>query len=409
LALATIALGVIVPSAWAWTVTLDAQPKLKRTHSWKIEKSAGVSTLTLKKGETATVSYSVTVSPAAAPVDSDWSVSGNMEMSEDPDVRINSVIHRIEPLGDYDNSELILASQECMPVTFPVELGIEGLKCTYSAALPNADSRNTWMRATTTVQQESGPVNGFRNHRTAFDFSTATVDHVDECVDVTDSMAGALGTVCAADAPKTFTYSTTVGPFNDCGSKTVNNTAHFKTNDSGTMGSATDSISVTVTGCEPPKPKCPLPSLVWKFVSIIGPTHVKPLLPISLGTAGGSKTSTVTTPLGAAMVLGAELYSSNVVALLKVELLAAKLNAATGRDVSSIAAAMAEADAFLAAKDTNSYLSYSEKAKAKSLTVTLEAFNNKCFNFNHDWCKKHWEKPDHDWHKWNWKKHDWDD
>jgi hypothetical protein len=229
-------------SASAWTVTLDAQPSLKRTHSWKIEKKASKSSLTLKKGESATVGYSVTVSQVGAPVDSDWSVSGTLEMSEDPDITINSVVFRIEP-------ELIVASQSCMPVTFPVELGIEGLKCTYSAPLPDAGPRTTWMRAT----RGDG---GFRNARAAIDFSTATVNEVDECVTVTDSMAGALGTVCAADAPKTFTYTRTIGPFSECGSKTVNNTAVYKGVDSAASGSASASVAVTVTCPPPPPPPC---------------------------------------------------------------------------------------------------------------------------------------------------------
>jgi hypothetical protein len=408
LALATVALGVIVPSAWAWTVTMTAEPALKRTHSWKIEKSASVSSLTLKKGQSATVSYSVTVSPAAAPVDSDFSVSGTMEMTEDADITVNSVVFRVLP--EVENSPAIPATHSCTPMAFPVDLGLQGLTCTYSASLPDDSPRRGFMRANAV---EDDGTTGSRTVTVPFDFADATVNSVDECVNVTDSMAGNLGTVCAADAPKTFTYSTTVGPYNDCGSKTVNNTASYKTNDSGTTGSATDSIAVTVTDCEPPKPKCPLPSLVWKFVSIIGPNHVKALLPVTLGTTGGSKSVVVTSTYQALVILGAEWYSSNLVSHLKTELLAAKLNAAAGRDVSSIASAMAAADAFLATHDTYSYLSTSQKTYVKSLTVLLEKYNNKCIpdfgDGDHDWCKRHWDKPDHDWGHWNWKRFDWDD
>jgi hypothetical protein len=411
-ALVIVAVGAIAPAARAWTVTMTAQPALKRTHSWKIEKSAGVSSLTLKKGQSATVSYSVTVSPAAAPVDSDFSVSGTMEMTEDANITVNSVVFRVLP--EVENSPAISATHSCTPMSFPVDLGLQGLQCTYSASLPDTADRRGFMRAT--AVEDNGDT-GSRTVLVPFSFDDATVNHVDECVDVTDSMAGNLGTVCAADAPKTFTYSTTIGPFNDCGSKTVTNTASYKTNDSGSMGSASDSIAVTVTDCEPPKPKCPLPSLVWKFLGIVGPSHIKELLPISLGNPGGSKTVVVTSTLQSLMILGAEWYSSNVVAHLQTELLAAKLNKATGRDTSSIAGAMAAADAFLASKSTSSSLSYSEKSYAKSLTEQLEKYNNKCIpdkdhdhdHGDHDWCKKHWDKPDHDWHKWNWKKHDWDD
>jgi hypothetical protein len=254
---------------------------------------------------------------------------------------------------------------------------------------------------------------GFRNAFAPIDFAAATVNHVDECVDVTDSMAGALGTVCAPDAPKTFTYSTTVGPFDTCGSKTVDNVASYTTNDSGATGSASASIAVTVTDCEPPKPKCPLPSLVWKFVGVVGPSHVKGLLPITLGTPGGAKSVVVTSTLHALTILGAEWYSTNVVSHLATEVLAAKLNAAAGRDVSSIASPLAAADAFLASFNAYSSLTLAQKAHAKALTAALEAYNNKCIpdvgDGDHDWCKRHWSKPGHDWGNWNWKRFDWDD
>ena len=229
---------------------------------------------------------------------------------------------------------------------------------------------------------------------------------------MTDSTAGALGTVCAADAPKTFTYSKTIGPYSECGSKTVENTASFVGKDTGATASASASVAVTVT-CAPPKPKCPLPSLVWKLVSIVGPNHVKALLPVTLGTPGGSKSVVVTSTLQTMTILGAEWYSSNVVSHLATELVAAKLNAASGRDVSSIAGAMALADAFLATHNAYSWLSTAEKAHAKALTVALEAYNNRCIpdvgHGDHDWCKRHWDKPGHDWQNWNWKKFDWDD
>jgi hypothetical protein len=40
-------------------------------------------------------------------------------------------------------------------------------------------------------------------------------------------MAGALGTVCVGDGPKTFTYTRTIGGFTDCGEHTVSNTASY--------------------------------------------------------------------------------------------------------------------------------------------------------------------------------------
>jgi hypothetical protein len=367
-ALAAIVAGVVaVPSAWAWSVDLTANPALKRTHTWKIEKSVSQSAITLKAGESATVTYAVKVSEAAAPTDSDFSVSGTMTMTEDPNITVGSVIFRIEP-------ELIVASYSCMPTTFPVELGIEGLECVYSSPLPDAGPRTTWMRAT----QVNGNV---RNARADIDFSTATVNEVDECVNVTDSMAGALGTVCAADAPKTFTYSTTIGPYgaDKCGEHTVNNTASFLTNDTGASGSSSAGVKVTVV-CEPPKNGCTRTPGYWKNHAGFKKQAdvVTPKLPIWLGTAGGAKSVNVTTAAQAVDLLNRANDSSNGINKLYSHLLAAKLNAAANADTSSVDATIAAADAFLANHNSASWagLSGAQQAQVLAWKDKLDSYNN---------------------------------
>ena len=60
-----------------------------------------------------------------------------------------------------------------------------------------------------------------------FDFTNATIDHVDESVTVTDTLAARSAALNALDGPKTFTYTKTIGPYTtaQCGNRTVNNTA----------------------------------------------------------------------------------------------------------------------------------------------------------------------------------------
>ena len=388
-------------SALAWSVDMTAVPKVKRTYAWKVEKTVSHPVLTLEAGKTADVTYSVTATPTGS-VDSDWSVSGRVTMSEDPKITVATLRVLIEP-------EETPAAVECVPAPFPVELASEGLVCDFTASLPDGSGpRSAWMRAT----QSNGNI---RNARASFDFDDPVVDRVDETVTVTDTMGGTLGTLDAADGARTFTYTRTIGPFTtaQCGSQTVNNTATYTTSDSATTGSASAGVDVTVT-CPPPNPKCQLPSLVWGFVALVGPTQFKTLLPVSLGTAGGAKTVNVATPLQAVFVLGQELLTTNGVSLLQTELLAARLNQKTGRDVSSIAATMAAADAFLAANSSSSWYSLSSatKAQVNGWIATLEAYNNTCIpdkgDGHHDYCKKHWSKPGHDWGKWKWHKWDWD-
>jgi hypothetical protein len=397
-------------SALAWTVEVTAVPKLKRTYAWKIEKSVDTPSLTLEAGTTADVTYTVTATPTGS-VDSGWSVAGKVTMNPDAKIDVAALRVLIEP-------ELTPATVDCLPAPFPVNLGASGLACDFSAPLADASGpRNAWMRAT----QVNGNV---RNARAAFDFTAPQVDEVDESVTVTDSTAGTLGTVAAADGAKTFTYTRTIGPFAtaECGETTVDNTAVYTTVDSGRTGSAGAAVAVTVT-CPPPPPppppatpKCALPSLVWGWAALVGSSHVKPLLPLSLGTPGGARTVAVTGPLQTIAILAKELTTTNGVDLLATELLAAKLNAASGRDVSAIASTMAAADAFLATTSTSSWSGQSSAARAqvKSWTATLEAYNNRCVpesggGDGHSSCKKHWDKPGHDWNRWNWKKYDWDE
>ena len=356
-------------SALAWTVEMTAVPKLKRTYAWKIEKSVSQPALTLKTGETADVTYSVTATPTGS-VDSDWSVSGRVTMSSDPVININTVEVFVLP-------EDFVASVACVPV--PPSTIESGMTCDYSSPLPDAAAgRIAQLRA----QQVNGNRRGIR---LPFDFADAVVNQVDETVTVTDSMTGALGTLNAADGAKTFTYTKTIGPFTaaECGQKTVDNTAVYTAGDSGATASASAAVSVTIT-CPPPPPppapKCALPSLVWGFVALAGPTQFKTLLPVSLGTAGGAKSVNVTSVNQALMVFAQELLTTNGVSLLQTELLAAKLNAATGRDVSAIAATMAAAEAFLATNASSSWysLSSSTKNQVNGWMNALETYNNQC-------------------------------
>src|SRR5690606_14711477 len=98
------------------------------------------------------------------------------------------------------------------------------------------------------------------------DFSSATVTEVDECIDVSDTLYGALGTVCADEAPKTYQYSLMVGAHPDadvvlvCGDNTVDNVADFITNDTGATGDDDWSIDVNVSCPD----ACTLTQGYWK-------------------------------------------------------------------------------------------------------------------------------------------------
>ncbi|NPV08135.1 MAG: hypothetical protein HPY83_09255 [Anaerolineae bacterium] len=250
-------------------VTKDADTSLTRTWEWDIEKTGDQTELTLSVGQQFPVNYTVTVS--AIFEDTDHAVSGNIWVYNPAPMAatINDVSDVISP--DID------ATVDC-GVTFPYSLAAgDTLQCTYEADLPDAEARTN--TATATLQNFAYDSEGIGtpSGTTDFsgtadvDFSDATVTEIDECIDVSDSIYGDLGTVCAADLDEEtydfeLKYSLYVGPYDVCGQYEFTNCADFVTNDTGTTGQACHTVTVDVP-CE----GCTLTPGYWKTHSEFGP------------------------------------------------------------------------------------------------------------------------------------------
>jgi len=252
------------------TVTKDAATGLTRKYTWGIDKSStDPADLTLKPGESFLYHYSVTVD-VTGHTDSAFGATGNIHVHNPAPMsaEINSVSDAI--------SGGITATVDCGSVTFPYTLAAGGtLDCTYSADLPdNAVRTNT---ATATLQNydydfADPPAKGGTTDFTgtaSVDPSKATVTSVDECIDVTDTFKGALGTVCVGDTlPATFTYTRTISATaDDCAGIVVDNTATFTTNDTKATGHDDWEVTVTV----PCETGCTLTQGYWKTHSTYGP------------------------------------------------------------------------------------------------------------------------------------------
>jgi hypothetical protein len=157
------------------------------------------------------------------------------------------------------------------------------LNCTYSADVPDATDRTNTATATLQNYSYDSDGNGTATGTTDFsgtanvDFSGAAVTQVDECIDVSDTNVGTLGTVCANDAPETFTYSLTFGKHPDadvqleCGPNTHTNTASFVTTDDDNDTDATGESSWTVNANVACAQGCTLTQGYWKTHSEFGP------------------------------------------------------------------------------------------------------------------------------------------
>ena len=226
------------------TVSKDASTSFTKTYTWTIDKSADKSKVTLEVGKDAPVNYSVKVDKTSQ--NSDFAVSGKITVDNPAPIpaEINTVSDVVSPA--------INAQVDCGQ-SFPITVAAnDSLTCSYSASLPDKTARtNTATAALQNYDYDSSggkTANGTTNFSgtAAVDFTNATVTFVDESIDVEDSLQGPLGTVAAADAPKTFTYTRTVGPYDSCGNYEVPNTASFVTNDTGATGEDSWKVDITV-------------------------------------------------------------------------------------------------------------------------------------------------------------------
>jgi hypothetical protein len=252
----------VTVNCYALTVTKNASTSLTRTWNWTIDKSADADTLLLSDGQLYQVNYQVTVNTIST--DSNHAVSGTISVNNPApiDATLNGVSDVV--------SSNIAANVDC-GVTFPYTLPAGGtLNCSYSASLPDSTDRTN--TATATLQNTPGGTTDFSGSASV-SFANATVTQVDECIDVSDTNIGVLGTVCADSAPKTFTYSLIFGKHPDadvqleCGPNTHTNTASFVTNDTGTTGSDDWTVNANVACAQ----GCTLTPGYWKTHSLHGP------------------------------------------------------------------------------------------------------------------------------------------
>ena len=350
----------VTVTCYELTVTKTADTSLTRTWSWTINKVGDQSQLTLSTGQSFLVNYEVMVS--ATSTDSAHAVSGNISVNNPApiDATLNAVSDVVSGVG--------AATVDC-GVTFPYTLVAGGtLNCTYSASLPDATDRTN--TATATLQNTPSGTTDF-SHTVNVSFANATVSQVDECITVSDDKYGDLGTLCANQAPKTFTYSLTVGPYAECGEYTYVNTATFTTNDTGATGSDSHTVNVNV----PCASGCTLTQGYWKTHSDRGPApyddawkNVGPLEEDTLFFKSGKTWYTVfwTPPAGNAYYNLAHQY------------MAAKLNILNGASSTpEVDAAIAGAEALFNAQGVgDTTLSRAERTQALAWASTLDQYNN---------------------------------
>jgi hypothetical protein len=212
-------------------VSKNAYPSLKRTYAWGIAKDVDKTEIDTTAGGSATFHYTVNVTHDAG-TDSGWAATGTITVANPS----GSPISGVDVTDAVDNGgNCVVAGGTGLTINAASHVTV-GYSCSYSS-LPDKGT-NTATASATNLGSFTGTA--------SVDFAAVTINAIDDCVDVTDTIAGSLGQVCSSAAsPKSLTYANTVtAPSGTC--KSYDNTATFTTNTSGTTGS--DSRSAKVCG-----------------------------------------------------------------------------------------------------------------------------------------------------------------
>ncbi|HET9443241.1 MAG TPA: hypothetical protein VFO65_07945, partial [Acidimicrobiales bacterium] len=357
-------------------VTKGVTAGFTRQWSWTLDKAADQTALVLADGQLFQVNYQVTATATAT--DSAYAATGGISITNPHPTRAAQLtaVNDIASPG-------ILGVVDCPTLTVAPAGTVQ---CTYAVDLPSGDPRlNT---AVATRQAFSYDPSGTGTPAGTTDVTaTAAVTfagptaEIDECVDVTDTDLGVLGTVCAGDAPTTFAYSLAFGRHADadvvldCLENTHVNTASLVANDSGATASASWTVDATVacaTGCT-------LTQGYWKTHSSLGPAPYDDAW-ASLGDADGDGVAEGADErfFTSGRTWYQVLWTSSTTPYYSLahHYAAARLNVANGASsTTAVDAALAWAETFFATHSPASKLSKAEKSQLTAVATTLARYN----------------------------------
>lgn len=334
------------------------------SQGWSLAKSSTSDDLLLSLGQTYVAQYTVTVTPASTQPVSLFVAGPVFVNNRSPQTLSIDAVH--VTVGE------LTAAVTC-PGTAPYAVApFTTLTCEFTVDVPDTADRPIQVSVDgatggliTVVSQE---VASFADHTTS--------THVfDRCVRVYDDhVAGEfLGTVCATDGARSFTYNAAVGPFPVCGPFAVENTAWFEGIDSG----AGDSASFTVDGNVPCSSGCSLTPGYWKTHSSFGPAPYDDTWARLPGGAGAE------TPF---FLSGSTYYrvlwtptAGNAYYTLARAYIAAELNRLNGADFTDAASAFAQATTIFETygpEDPAFGRRSTTRTQTLALAQTLDNYNN---------------------------------
>ena len=245
------------PPAPDLTGSKSAAPTFTREYNWTIGKSVDACAVVNNvggcniTGSSKTLNYTVSVSHDSGS-DSGWKVSGDITVTNNATGNANSVT--VTDSTDVGGTCTVHtdANHSLDPAGSTLNAGDTALypyDCTFSSN-PGSGTNTATVSWNPNLSDGSQTPDSSFPATAPFSFGSPT-NVIHNCVDATDSYAGALGTVCVGGSnPTTFNYSRVVDVPHDC--VTVNNTATFNVQDPDSDLDDTGSSSVTAKVCRVP-------------------------------------------------------------------------------------------------------------------------------------------------------------
>jgi len=271
-----------VVNCYQLTVTKDADESFDRDYDWTVAKTRvfatgevdgdlDPTTLTLDPDQIYTLTYEITVDlDDPAFTDSNWAVEGTITVNNPAPIVADDVVVT-DSISGFGGAIALDCDAGTIGAQTTVDIAAGGsVECTYSADLPDATTRTNTATATLFGIGYDGTA--------SIDFGEADISLIDECVVVTDDNGTPGDTsddtvldasLCADEAPETYTNTIDVGPFEICGEYRFTNTAHIvavnDANDTGESHSASYTVIITV-----PCPEgCTLTPGYWKTHNVL--------------------------------------------------------------------------------------------------------------------------------------------
>jgi hypothetical protein len=338
-----------------------------RTFTWEIDKEAAPTALDLVQGGFGSVTYTVTLTKDDGTVHT--SIDGEVCITNGGSVPTENLMSTIEVTQP--PSQVVIVSMSLDTTAKPVLAAGESHCYPYSIDIPSANTGDYKVTADTTITNHSGhPGVPFGPNESETTTIPTTETLVHNTVTVSDTFVGGVGEF---SDDRTVTYS----HLSTCGDEGVRvNTASIKYDDGtdGPSASATVTIKCTTPGGG--GGGCTRTIGYWKN----HPDAITPLLPIRIGTEGGTESFQVTTLSKAVDILGIP-TASNGIDKLYAQLLAAKLNIKNGADGSDVTSTIQAADDFLANYNSGDWagsppLPNALRRQVNGWATTLDNYNN---------------------------------